>query len=718
MNGDLPSMAAVNTEDDSGITLGSKDTEKSNNNKKKHDATGSDDDDDDENEIEIPQFAPAAKKRRFNFIYTGSEAMVRVAKAINESRRTGRPLNTDIFVPPTTPDLLHELSLRELSTERLEMIMTMNAIVRECELISAEGAPILRSNMSDLRRLLRIYDDYALTNVSRGAKIDERHRLALFITRMKIANALAILQKSYKGGANDDAWIKDYYWIEAEKITNIQLARWMHANRACHPLMLVVEDTLPRTHPEYIVGHLMQHCTLECFWQSLLKFAASWPSLEMSGYVVRLFDEMRTRAAFFMSYRELASVDMEGTVEEPGVHVFSLRKQIDKARTKILGLNLNLFGLMDMNNPHEDVRAAAQQTTLLDNVDLVRFNDNYVHVNLDFAEECDRLFHSMQFDLRRVAGLRHSDLIEIDEETHCLACANAAKASAANVTLFEALVDEQVKGTFRTQISEEFRSMVFEFYQQPNEVEAFRTYHGFEVITAQNCISQQRPRDYKVLESRFTLAHSDVVWQNLRGDFDEPAYNLMCIITLSYYMQQALRGARITTYFIDLCKSGGGVNPHLHIDERADQPRNTSADMHVSMTTTGTFLFRNKLVNQQGMLCDRKEIEYKHPLIVRSLNSVGVLYNDHLHKCDNFAHAFLMWLHVMCTDRYIEGQLSTGAFLHQLYARLFPEREAQIRKLAEDAERRLRKYNPLAKFVDPAIDEAKASLASRNVSQF
>jgi hypothetical protein len=698
--------------EESGVSLGSSDTDSD---KRKYDSLNdSDDGENDKEDVELPPYHIRVKKQpRYKLVYTGGDAITRVAKAVCESRRTGMPLNTNVFIPPSSSDLLHELSLRLLSTERLEMTMTMNAVVRECETIASRGTYLRSSNVGDLQRMLRVYDDYTLANVRRGAKIDERHRLALFLTRMKIINALAVLQKTY--GEQNDPYVNDHYWRESRQINNLELSRWMYANKVCHQQMLVVDESIGRLHPQYVAGHIIQHCTVECYWQSLLSFAAMWPYLKMSGHVVRMFDEMRIRAAFFLSYREMAVEVDNGRGGGGEGDVFSLKKQMDLSRTKILGLNLNLFGLMDMNNPDAELRPTTMQSsTLLDNVDMVKITDNYIHVNLDFAEECDRLLHAMQLDLRRIAGLAHNTILSDD----CLGCGDEFRITASNVAQFEALIHEQVNGTFRTQISEEFRELLFLFYEQPNELEAFREYHSYEVITAQNCIAQQRPRDYKLLCDRFTAEHSDVVWQKLRSQFDEPAYPIMCIIALGYYMQQALRGARILTYFADMCKSGGGLEPFAHIDERAKANRKVASELHVKMTTTGTFLFRNKLVHQAGMLAEAEEIEYEHPLIIRSLNSIAVYYNGHLHRCQNFAHAFLLWLHIMCTDPCIEGQLATGAFLHELFARMFPERERAIRELSERAEERLRRYNPLSKFVDPAIAEAKEKLERNDMTQF
>jgi hypothetical protein len=49
---------------------------------------------------------------------------------------------------------------------------------------------------------------------------------------------------------------------------------------------------------------------------------------------------------------------------------------------------------------------------------------------------------------------------------------------------------------------------------------------------------------------------------------------------------------------------------------------------------------------------------------------------------------------------------------------MFPERERAIRELSERAEERLRRYNPLSKFVDPAIAEAKEKLERNDMTQF
>jgi hypothetical protein len=709
----------MSDEDDvTGESLGDYDTDDSQNEKE---ASHSDDDVEDVSSLDVPEIPlPKRKKNAFSVKYDGSDALYKIAKALDESQKTGEPLDTDIFIPKSTPELLNRLSQNPLITENFEMTMTMNAVVRECEDITAYGAPNA-TTFADLRRLLRLYDDFALANINRGAKIDSRHRLALFITRMKICSAIDAVDAppGYR-----DPFVRDDYWLESRTVSNVELARWFYASRACHPLLLVVDDQVPRTHPQYVAGHLMQHCTLECFWQSLLTFVSAFPYLTMSEFVVAAFEEYRQRAAFFMSYRELATPDGPTIIDE-GEHrgeKFSLKKQIDMARTKVLGLSLNLFGLMDLNNPSaEPIAEPIQQTaTLLDNVDLVKITDNFIHVNLDFAEECDKLLHAIQLDLRRCAGFKLASTLSSRRQRDCVGCENAAVGGDRHIEAFEKLIEAQVTGTFRTQISEEFRELLFAFYEQPHEVQAFRDYHGYEVITAQNCIAQQRPRDYRILCEKFTGSHCDEVWKTLRGQYDEPAYGVLCWIALNYHTQQHLKGARITTYFVDCCKSGGGcgIKPFEHLDEFAGLRRNSLVEFHVQQTTTGTFLFRNHLINRQGFDVDHREVDYEHPLIVRSMNSYGVYYLEHLHQCRSFGHAFLTWLHIMCTDKCIDAQLATGAFLHQLYAQLFPERFERIKVLAEDVDKRLRQYNPFSQFVDPAIAEANEKIRNSEATQF
>lgn len=653
---------------------------------------------------------PVVKKRRIRVEYQGQEAITKVAEAVNKARKTGEPINTDVFIPPPSDDLLHTIALKPLSPEKLERSIMLTTVVRECERITLGVADPSLRNLFDLRRMLRVYDDFALANIQNGLRIDKRHRLGLFIARMKIVSALTTLEMQFPGRL--DYFARNHYSIEAKRITNLQLAQWMYDNKACHPLMLVVDRNLPRTHPNFVAGHLIEHSTLECFWQSLLMLAAAWPMLSMSPYVVAVFEAMRARTAFFMSYRELATAGDDGT--------FSLQRLMERSRTKILGLNLSLFGTADLNNPTAEkpsIQPQDQQTTLLDNVDLVRTTGNHAHVNLDFAEESDRLLHAMQLNLRQAAGFRHR------RAKTCICCSEKPKIAEENVRLLEQLINDQLvpgKGTgvFLSQITEEFRDMLFDYYDQPDELASFKEYHGFEVITAQNCMSQKRPRDYQALVDAYVTSTADAVWLRLVQKRNEPAYGLMVMIALNYFMQQEMRGARISQYYIDVCKSDGGIPHFSYAKEMDGETRNTCEDLHVKLTTTGTFLFRNKLLHQTGMLSERAEIEYEHPLIVRSMNSFGVLFGRHMHECQSFSHAFLLWISVMCVDRRIEGQLATGAFLHPLFLQLFPNRRQEIEQLSEGAQRRMRDYDPLHKFVARAVQDTKRAIESNGMTQF
>lgn len=88
---------------------------------------------------------------------------------------------------------------------------------------------------------------------------------------------------------------------------------------------------------------------------------------------------------------------------------------------------------------------------------------------------------------------------------------------------------------------------------------------------------------------------------------------------------------------------------------------------------------------------------------MRTLNSHFVLFGGHTHRVRGFAHSFLLWLQLMCSDTAIGGQIpSGGGLLFDLYAQMFPERGDEITVLRNKAVAKLRKYNPAFKMFDNA----------------
>jgi len=149
-------------------------------------------------------------------------------------------------MPKSEPALLHRLSLEQVSDVPLERIVHLRAVVRECEWIAVNNQLREPSNVKDLRRLLRVYDDYALKN--RPDKVedesgvshqfDKEHQHALFIARMRIINVLenctaatiAAVPMMSVGARHDDwrdLYIDNHYYVEAECIDDSQLALWM-----------------------------------------------------------------------------------------------------------------------------------------------------------------------------------------------------------------------------------------------------------------------------------------------------------------------------------------------------------------------------------------------------------------------------------------------------------------------------------------------------------
>ena len=150
-------------------------------------------------------------------------------------------------------------------------------------------------------------------------------------------------------------------------------------------------------------SHCLQSCTLECFWQSMLSLMAAWPRLPMSGYVVRLFNEMRRRCAFFLSYREYSSADA--------------KRRFEESERQVLGLHASLFALLnfDATAPLDAASRANDNIDLtaglLDNFNFAAINeDGYVNVNIEFVDQCEMIFHHMQAQIRQAVGLARSPL--------------------------------------------------------------------------------------------------------------------------------------------------------------------------------------------------------------------------------------------------------------------------------------------------------------------
>jgi hypothetical protein len=663
---------------------------------------------------------PPRKQRRLVFEVKSKSFVPRYLEALREGRA-----DADGIMPKSRPELLHELSMRDVPDIPLERSIYLRAIVRECELIASSGGLLrAKSNVQDLRRLLRLLDDYALTK--RPEKRDSpvmsmMHVYALFIARMKILNVLEnCLSKQTLMEADEDLYVENHYYREAEQITPRQLALWLLDKNACHIDMLVVDRTTAQP------SHRIQSCSLECFWQSLLSLMAAWPYQVMCGFLVRVFNEMRRRCAFFLSYREFSSEHAKA--------------EFDRQERKVMGLNASLFALTTFDSS-PDAAAAAESGgsamriigvsdgALLDNFTLATIGeDGFVNVNTEFVDQCEMIFHYMQLSLRQGAGFKRSplDTTALLDATNtpyvpekrpplnalpppapeCLMCRRETRAAitADHVKRLESLIAGEVSGTFRVSITEEFREVLMVEYLQPSEMAEFGAMHEREVQKPGNCISRQRQADYRKLSDKLLLPAVADVWKTLRGQYDEPAYTCLAAIAMNFHFQQHFKGGEFVHYLV----RADSLTPFAHLDERLAARRNLLAELHTQTVTTGTVRYRNLLLQQQGSNAEMAERQYQHPLMLKTVNGIDVIYREHTHRVRGFAHGFLHWLELMCNDRCIRGQLALGggASLYPLYRLLFPERARVIDSLEQKLTLKLRRYNPVQRLVgDTDLDD-------------
>jgi hypothetical protein len=672
-----------------------------------------------------PARAPKRRASRFKF---DTPPQSFTARFVGQQMRLPAEQRSDGIMPPSTPTLLHELSLEDtLSDVPLEQIVHLRAVSRECEFIAVDNGRLRApTNIHDLRRLLRIYDDFALKNRPFICKsgnnddvFDKQHQYALFLARMKIVNVLENCIDFTATPAPVDIYLENHYYVEAARISDVELALWLLEKNACHPHMLLVREG-------GIPGHRLQSCSLECYWQSLLSLMAAWPFLSMDEFAVRVFNEMRRRCAFFCSYREYASPEA--------------KRKFDAGEKKVMGLNTSLFTLLNFSEPPpsnsdgDTVRGGGkhldnnEDSFLLDNFDLATINaEGYVAINTNFIDEMETILHHMQLQLRQAVGFTRAP----PAVDGCYCC-RLMPLTQAHIDRLETIVTSEMTGTFRASITEAFRTTVVDEYVQPSEFAVFGELHEREVQTALNCVSRLRQADFRKMSTTMLIPMIDAVWKQLKGKQQEPAYAVMMSLAINFYMQQHMRGAQLKPFYVRTEK----LRPFAHLDERYGQRRNSFGELHRPRQTTGTLRFRNKLLQEAGIHADPLESEYEHPLILRSMNSYDIHFAGHTHRCESFAHAFLHWLETFCEDRHIRGQLPVGgSLLFGLYRSLFPERSDHIRQLEVETHKKIKKYNPVTKLVgeaeldDEFEDEAAAASESdrkkrpklemyKNMSQF
>ena len=636
-----------------------------------------------------------------------------------------------VITPPSSVDLLHRLALEcTIPKAPLRQSGLWRAVVRECELMIFENRPPRPpTNTRDLRKLLILYDDFALQHRPAVAgvesadeaaldpefiKLNRSHQIALFVARMKLLYAIRVSFPNETNASklalfdNDG----DYYWTRAaHDVDDRTLAVWLRETAACHN-SLIGDLSAPS-------GNLLIHqCSLEALWQTMLILMRVWPRLPMCAELVRFFDELRLRVAYFMSYRERApDVFVSAPGDDEDDEPRTVEEKMAQYSERVMGLNLQLFGLLDLGSllRTESVRqrrgGVDDDGALIDNWDLATATRNdvgemFAHVNMDFVDECERALHAMQVQLRSHAGFRHDAM-----PRKCIACDDSLHITDDAVRRLQLLIEEQLASGFRATIEEQFREQLYDWYVEPSELEQFSEYHPQDVHNALGCISKRRNADFRVLGTRFIEPTAYAVWREggLAAQLDEPAHHLLVELVIDFLLRQDAGGARFDDYYIVTSL----LEPWPFIPMALQRTRVLLFEVYESLKTTGTLRFRYQLMQRDGAEADTKHMDYQHPLVVRLMNSHAVLYNGHLHECDSLEHAILLWLLLFCLDPHLGGHLPTGAALQPFAQRLMPEYDAQLRHSLQRAEERIHRWNPMGRVVTAEDVDARLAMHDR-----
>lgn len=653
------------------------------------------------------------------------------------------------FVPSTGGATLLELSRQPLDIRNhVSFSLYCYVVIREVESMSGAINTVaesgldssssaendLRLNVRNLERILRKLDDISLKhrydkftmaseesnggtagltggNTGSGRKLNdlgedpfvlrEAHRTVLWIARCKVVD---ILRNVARVRPPLDS-VNEPLRVRAAAIGDEQLARWMVANNVCDRSMIVFDDA------GQAVGHRLHECNLMAFWLTLKMVTTRWPYLALNEFVYKLIDELSRRVAFFVSYAERGE-----------------NKTIDRSKRRVLGLALEMWQVRDIipdainKNKATDTRTQTSRVMLNMNT-FIRRNGEYVHVNPRFVQETERIFAALERSIRVCSGFQwHASLFKSPasslmspmraRSSACLACSAIAATGERNVGLFEELCAEQMVGMFKEFVREAFHEKVYSFFIKPSDAERFRRINPADVSSARNIISREQRELHKLITKRFIEPTMKKIWESLAGDHTSPAYTLLAALASGYSVQQNANGARMTNYVVSLSE----LDPYLYNEERISRKRSVYENLHQQLETTGTLRFRNKLSRSEGMLAPAEEIYYEHPLIAHAFNSVMIVHDGHMHRCDlGFGQAFVVWLSIMCRDERLGGQLPNAALLHGLWARLDPASAREASELRAKTERRIARWDPVKTLL--SCDKEKAR-TRRDMAQF
>ena len=630
---------------------------------------------------------------------------------------------------------LKELSAKVVKEEPLSQSLFSFVVVRSCEELiktykeTYAGDGITKQR--DIVRLERRADDFVLTS---RKKSDCPHRMRLWTARCRLVSLLETMQK-YEGV--DEISITDNYdsmHLASLHVTDEMLAKWMSDNE-------IGDTSVVRQNPRTEKWeHAIGSCGLAALWATIRSLRDRWPFLALSPYMYVIVARLRSRVAFFMTYRELVNEQMENERAQKTV--------------KIIGLSRSSWKAVDpqwvSGSKYTAARAneneATSSLTLLNNQELTKtFGEKkpgaqkFICINDDFIEETERVLNNMLIDIRKCSGFRwHEDCTT--KKTKCLACALLDKSRGEDMENakqnMEAIVTKELQGNFRDNIQGEFRTHVWDNRVQPGEKEIFAEYRPLDNQKAQSVISRGRPDDGKNINRRFYSRAIGLVWSDFTkraaGNDDDdnnadqilidytqktdPTYAVLVRLALGFHLDSQSSGGRFVLYTIDCHESN---QPFLFSKERFGAERTCQAEFYTNFITTGTLKWRYSIQRRIGLRGSKEEQFYPHPLILKTMASFCVLYRERMHLCEDFAEAFIIWVSIMCEDERIGSETSTEYSLFKLYETLFPDRAVHIKNLKAAVDSKKDKWEPYAKvFPKDVLAEKKQTFETNSTLQY
>lgn len=597
-------------------------------------------------------------------------------------------LDSTQFIPRSSPSLLAALSSRVLSArENFALSVHIYVVLREVQSLVDTGKAGVASQSRSLERLLRSLNDLVLRSrynsktmgieiqktQRMGVKDDENgaaahdgdadaedeylaieQRATVFSCRSALINALrnvALMPETKQS-------VRDSVRIAARRLRRKELAYWLcNAGILDHAMLDFGDDArqanstaLAKITRGQIFGHRIEQCSIGQLWLTIRRLSERWPYLPHRPHIVALVELLSRRIAFFLAYRERVS----------GPSVTAARQNT------VLGLTLDMWAPTKTDSG-SGVEPEAPKT-LLDNALFVQETGDgkYVHANRLFATETERLMSAFERQLRCAAGFSFCD-----SSVRCLASEQLRDIGQASVERFNELCDEQVSGAHKTFVSESFGKNVYACVMRPSDAERFRVHNPFDCAQAQNIVSNQRRALYNQMNKLYVEPPMADVWKNLRHCPENPVYTLVGVLCANFALKQTT-GSSLKLYYH---KTEIALDPLLYNEERLGTQRSLFAEMYRQNKTTGTMKFFRSYKQTKGLTnAPLRHINYPHPLIVQSMNSIYVLYKGHLHEAElGFGQAFMLWLRLMCTDDKICGEMANESCLFELWDRLCAE---------------------------------------------